>query len=220
MDGILSSCCSLSCCISIILILLPLIAPLIGIADMFGSLNSLLTVLKNSYTNSAGVPMQCDPATETQNGALCYQKCDGTDKMASGVCWPDCPSGFTDSGVACTKPASYGRGAGYKWFLGALTDDYYGCERDHGVGNCEWNGALAYPKCAANFHSVGCCVCSPDCPSNTVDSGVSCTKNSYVRAPKSLHVCPSGTIKDPKGALCYPPCKTGYHAVGPVCYQN
>lgn len=33
-------------------------------------------------------------------------------------------------------------------------------------------------------------------------------------------VCPSGTVKDPSGLLCYPQCKTNYYMVGPVCWQN
>jgi hypothetical protein len=31
--------------------------------------------------------------------------------------------------------------------------------------------------------------------------------------------CPAGTVKDPNGLLCYPPCKAGYKMVGPVCWQ-
>lgn len=32
--------------------------------------------------------------------------------------------------------------------------------------------------------------------------------------------CPEGQIKDPNGALCYPKCRDGYYAVGPVCWQS
>lgn len=47
---------------------------------------------------------------------------------------------------------------------------------------CPQNGALYYPKCKQNFHNVGCCICSPDCPSGWTDIGVSCKKpESYGR---------------------------------------
>src|SRR5262249_47018571 len=29
--------------------------------------------------------------------------------------------------------------------------------------------------------------------------------------------CPAGTVKDPGGLLCYPPCKAGYEMKGPLC---
>lgn len=29
--------------------------------------------------------------------------------------------------------------------------------------------------------------------------------------------CPAGTVKDPGGLLCYPPCKAGYEIKGPLC---
>jgi hypothetical protein len=32
--------------------------------------------------------------------------------------------------------------------------------------------------------------------------------------------CPSGTVQDPSGLLCYPPCPSGYTMVGPVCWQQ
>ena len=33
-------------------------------------------------------------------------------------------------------------------------------------------------------------------------------------------ICPSGTVQDPSGLLCYPACKAGYKMVGPVCWQT
>jgi len=41
---------------------------------------------------------------------------------------------------------------------------------------------MYYPKCKAGFHNVGCCVCSPNCPSGWTDVGISCKKpNTYGR---------------------------------------
>lgn len=132
------------------------------------------------------------------------------------VCWQTCPAGFRDTGADCLKPAPYGRGAGYViWDQGK-------CEHDNPQG-CEKSGALWYPKCGAGFHAAGCCICSPDCPADMPDIGVSCQKGSYGRGagqPLAMGVCAPGLQKDPSGALCYPVCKAGYHMVGPVCWQN
>ncbi len=35
-----------------------------------------------------------------------------------------------------------------------------------------------------------------------------------------LDACPSGTVQDPTGLLCYPACTPGYSMVGPVCWQD
>ncbi len=45
--------------------------------------------------------------------------------------------------------------------------------------------------------------------------------SSYGRGAGSpLDACPSGTVQDPTGLLCYPPCNAGYSMVGPVCWQD
>ena len=89
-----------------------------------------------------------------------------------------CPTGYTDNGDYCAKPSSYGRGAGYSWQgqdgfsnSGMLSR----CQSANPQG-CEMNGAIAYPKCNSGFTPVGCCVCSPSCPSGWNDIGVSCQK--------------------------------------------
>jgi hypothetical protein len=93
------------------------------------------------------------------------------------------------------------------------------CENDHGRGNCEKDGAIVYPKCRANFHNVGCCVCSPNCPNGMNDIGVSCAKTSQGRtAGTPVHACPPDMDKD--GALCYPKCKAGFKGIGPVCWEE
>jgi hypothetical protein len=93
------------------------------------------------------------------------------------------------------------------------------CTDEHGAGNCEKSGLIVYPKCRANFHAVGCCVCSPDCPGGMTDTGVSCTKKSQGRgAGIPIHACADNMDKD--GALCYPKCKPGFHGVGPVCWES
>ena len=119
-----------------------------------------------------------------QNGLIMYPKCQaGYSNFGCCVCSQNCPAGYRDDGAFCAKPEAYGRGAGYPWKFGDKAFNYDGakrrCENDH--GSCEMDGLIYYPRCRANFHKVGCCVCSPDCPSGMNDIGVSCEKKSYGR---------------------------------------
>ena len=175
-----------------------------------GMFNFFSGLVKDSYGRGAGIPLVCGP-NEEQNGALCYPKCRAGYDGVGPVCWQTCPAGFRNDGAYCAKPEPYGRGAGY-----VLWDEEK-CKREN--GQCEKEGALWYPKCKVGFHNVGCCICSPNCPADMTDIGVSCQKNSYGRtAGTPLHACPDGHEKD--GALCYPQCKPGYKGVGPVCWEK
>jgi len=102
----------------------------------------------------------------------------------------------------CRKPKPYGRGVGSTW-------PCLGCER--------W-GLLWYPKCRAGFHNVACCICSPNCPNGTLDVGVSCTRESYLRPSTALQ-CEPGEVMDNDG-LCYPGCRHSAAGVGPVCWGH
>lgn len=170
---------------------------------------------RQSYGNGAGEPYTCNPGFE-RNGLLCYPKCKDGFAGNGPVCWGVCPADFRDDGGYCGKPGSYGRGGGYVIWQGDQ------CNKDNPQG-CEQSGAMWYPKCKANFHAAGCCVCSPDCPPGMNDIGVSCQKPSYGRGagePLAMGMCATGLQKDPAGALCYPACKADFHMVGPVCWQN
>ena len=175
---------------------------------------------RESYGRGVGtIPTRCGPGQENQAG-LCYGSCQAGMNGVGPVCWGTCPAGYTDHGVGCTKPGPYGRGAGYPWKFGdALNDSgmMSRCEADHGRGRCEKNGAMAYPKCKPGFHNVGCCTCSPDCPSGFTDTGIACTKPSYGRGAGTIPTsCDGGAQYD--AGLCYTGCRGGYSGVGPVCW--
>ncbi|EAR97908.1 hypothetical protein TTHERM_00280980 (macronuclear) [Tetrahymena thermophila SB210] len=148
---------------------------------------------------------RCEESTGNsceQYGAIMYPKCnDGFFNVGCCLCESQCPPGFRDDGLFCAKPDSYGRGAGYPWEFGDdlnLNDAYNRCQRDNPQG-CEQNGLIIYPKCAQGFHSVGCCVCSPSCPSGTTDIGVSCTKPVYGRGvgfPMQYNDCENESSQD------------------------
>jgi hypothetical protein len=163
------------------------------------------------------VPSQCSTDYEKDAG-LCYKKCPAGYKGVGPVCWQSCPDGWRDDGGFCAKPEPYGRGGGYPWKFGDSLDDSgmrSRCESDHGAGNCEKDGAIYYPKCKANFHKVGCCICSPDCPSGMPDIGVSCTKNTSTRGAGTVPGC--GNLSYDAG-LCYESCPRDFDGVGPICW--
>jgi hypothetical protein len=173
---------------------------------------------KKSFGRGVGtVPTQCS-STSDKDAGLCYPKCPTGYKGVGPVCWQTCPDGFRDDGAFCAKPEPYGRGAGYPWQFGDSLDDSgmrSRCERDHGSGNCEKDGAVYYPKCKANFHKVGCCICSPDCPSGMPDIGVSCTKQTSTRGVGTVPSC--GNLSYDAG-LCYESCPRDFDGVGPICW--
>lgn len=113
--------------------------------------------------------------------------------------------------MSCEKPASYGRGAGY-----FITDEG-SCLNDH--YSCEMWGAMWYPRCALGFSPYGCCVCSPNCPSDYIDDGAFCQKPSYGRGVGVSRLgCESGEVYD--AGLCYPPCPNDRNGVGPLCWSR
>jgi len=79
-----------------------------------------------------------------------------------------CPEDFTDTGAHCLKPPSYGRGFGHR--------SRSSCEEEEGASNCEKCLSLYYPRCKANYKTVGCNICEPICPPNMTDIGISCQK--------------------------------------------
>ena len=172
---------------------------------------------KDSYGRGVGyIPTGCQYDQQKQ-GLLCYPACNAGYSGLLSTCWQNCPAGMTDTGADCLKPASYGRGGGYGWqgsdgfsSAGMLSR----CQNSEGRP-CEMWGAIAYPTCRDGFYAFGANVCSPNCPSNMVDIGVSCQKTSYTRSVTTAG-CNSGDVYD--AGLCYTPCRTGYNGVGPVCW--
>ena len=164
------------------------------------------------YGRGAGVVPSTCPAGQEKNGALCYPTCKSGFYGVGPACWQNCPAGYRDDGAYCAKPSAYGRGGGYVIWDGDV------CARDNPSTGCEQYGALWYPKCKANFHAAGCCICSPDCPSGMTDIGASCAKQSYGRGAGSPLICASGL--ENQSSLCYTPCKSTYSGNGPICYQN
>ncbi len=196
---------------------------------------------KQSYGRGVGVPLSgCPPGTE-KNGLLCYPQCSFGYTGVGPVCWQQCPDGFGEAGFSCSKPGTYGRGAGRVPDVSCPP----GTPNKQGVGAAAWcdngptwpwdlktakaiikcrsdeemNGGLCYPKCKPGFEASGCCLCTAICPADMFgDIGAFCTKKSYGRGVGTPMNCAGGLEAD--AGLCYTPCRPGYNGVGPVCWQK
>jgi pimeloyl-ACP methyl ester carboxylesterase len=145
------------------------------------------TAVLRLFVRAPAIGTDC-PAGRDLDAGLCYPKCASGMKGVGPVCWQNCPAGMSDHGAGCTKPAPYGRGAGYPWKFGdgLNNNGMLGRCRAANPQGCDMDGAIAYPRCRAGFHNVGCCICSPNCPSGMTDSGATCIKNTAGRgAPTS-----------------------------------
>lgn len=174
-----------------------------------------VTCQKPTRNRGIGVPVsECPSDHPNKDAGLCYKDCPSNYKGVGPVCWGECPSGFKDTGIDCLKPKSYGRGAGH------ISKEK--CEKsdDHGAkkNGCEKYGLLWYPKCDHNYHHVGCCVCSPNCPSDFKDIGISCQKPTHDRGVGvPISECASDH-PDKDAGLCYKKCPPGFKGIATVCW--
>jgi hypothetical protein len=109
-----------------------------------------------------------------------------------------------------------------------------GCQQENEA--CEINGLLYYPKCAAGYHNVGCCVCSRNCPDGFSDEGIFCKRTSkgYIKITiRTFSHCDSSEdhIGDkympkcwdnftPYKNFCFGNCPLGYNLCGGICVNG
>lgn len=190
-----------------------------------------VTLLNCSYEQTP-YPLQC-PDDLQQSGLLCYDKCpaDKPNNVA-GVCWPNCPNGFTDFGVGCTKPASYGNGVGYVPKLNDCPDDSYdvagtcwkhnyktswgsircsGPQKDAVCGAFGCGGAYGYNDCYSTDF--------PYVYKNIGDRGNHCDNDDQNVAGLCYKKCRSG-FHYVGGNVCSPDCPSGYTDSGVSCTKN
>ena len=179
---------------------------------------------KDSYPRGVGTIPKICADNQDRIGFLCYEKCPSGYKRFGFDCHQICPTGWTKQGLFCRK-SEYGRGAGFPWkfkdgFRKKKNDRKLRCEAAHGVGKCEQNGLIYYPKCKPGYKNVGCCICRPhvpDCKALGMNKGIdlSCAKKIKIGKPKVGLCKPDQEIN---AGLCYKNCKSGYKGVGPVCW--
>jgi len=146
------------------------------------------------FKGEGKLPSTCPPGMENNVG-LCYPPCRSGFYGVMTQCIEHCPQGFRNDGYFCYKPSSYGRGGGYVVWDGGK------CNHDHRDTGCEKSGAMWYPRCRSGFNPVGCCVCSPHCPSGMTDIGISCAKHVYNRGVGKIPNCADD--EDYIAGLCY-----------------
>ncbi|MBE7170785.1 MAG: hypothetical protein INR73_09350 [Williamsia sp.] len=139
-----------------------------------------------------------------------YQ-CGADEDLVGATCYPKCKVGYYADVAICTPNVGPG--------LKVNVSQRYQCKPDE-----ELKDATCYPKCQPGFHLAGGNICSQDCfPGSDGDIGVSCKKKTQGRGVGQTLLCAAGTIPDETGGpagLCFPKCNTGYHGIGPVCWQN
>lgn len=165
---------------------------------------------KDSVGRGIGaVPDQCSVETESKSGLLCYEKCRPGFTIIAGVCWSECPAGWQDDGAFCKKPTSYTRGT--LWF------SQENCEKAHPKEGCEQSWGAIYPRCKPGYVAHTATECSPECPNDMKDIGISCTKQSYIVKP----ITPTcSEDQEYNAGLCYNSCPQDFVGVGPVCWGN
>ncbi|CAG2226213.1 unnamed protein product [Mytilus edulis] len=126
---------------------------------------------------------QRDDGTSCWNDAHIYGK--GCCCTLFGCCH-NCRSGYHDDGCTCRK-TNVG-------ITHSLFDRQY-CHDDE-----DMYGRLCYPKCAADYHATGCCICTPRGGPRVIKT---LAQRQYCNSNEERY-----------GGLCYPKCKAGYHAVG------
>lgn len=158
---------------------------------------------RQSYGRGVGVPLSTCPAGQQKNGALCYPDCKAGYGGAGPVCWHTCPSGYTDTGALCHISKSLTAKGGWECH-----------SRKWGV--C-WLWVLGCPSGYTNAGAF-CALNTPSNPPGWSGTGLDLTKDSYGRGAGYPMKCAAGLEED--AGLCYNACKSGYHGVGPVCWQN
>ncbi len=182
---------------------------------------------KNTYGRGVGViPTMCSGNAANKDG-LCYTNCQPGYRGAVTMCVPDCPPGFRDDGLYCYKPAPITRST-FAWQFGDglnLDNAMARCRaspegRRYGCENANAN-TIVYTKCPASYQQAPVItnLCTPTCPPNTTDIGISCQKNTYDRGVGRIPDCGGGTPQKDAG-LCYKTCSPGYNGIGPVCWSG
>lgn len=151
---------------------------------------------------------KCGPDQEL-NASLCYNKCNPGFSGVGPVCWANCPDGYPDYGVGCSKPASYGNGVGRLPDKGACDPG----QRDDGT-SC-WEDLHCNTSCPGGGPWYNVANCRTEC------SGCGCIKKTLMDRGLS---CKEGE-EFMYGGICYPNCRPGFHNVGgnvcsPDCPPN
>ncbi len=165
------------------------------------------------------------PANKKEHVGLCYPECRAGYSRQLDRCWQNCNGFGRDDGHYCFKPAtSYGRGAG----LSPLKLPHKGCNpgESNVAGLCYGATPAGYKRIATYLYK--------NCNGFGRDDGLYCFKPAPYGRGSGRSPCTGCTgcswggcsgcsdcstsrchgHEEGWGALCYPKCRAGYHAVG------
>jgi hypothetical protein len=162
---------------------------------------------KPSYTRGVGtVPKSCGEGKDYDTG-LCYPDCRSGYRGVGPVCWGICLAGYHDDGATCrkdvdiVKKSSYGRGVG-------TVPKSCDTGKDYDAGLC-------YAECRSGYHGVGP-VCWESCKSGYHDDGATCRRDARIISANNSS-CPwydKCGLTTNKGCS---KCPEGYHNDGCTC---
>lgn len=177
---------------------------------------------KDSYGRGVGVvPNACPSHKPQYEAGLCYKPCRSNWDGIGFLCYKKCPSDYSQNGLICginhiyTQPR-YERGpnGGINIWTGK-------CALPTEVRK----GLLCYDKCPSGWDD-DLLACTQRCKRWYVDTGLFCQRtHNYARESYNRGVgeapsqCPRNKPEKDAG-LCYPRCRSGFHGVGPVCWQS
>jgi hypothetical protein len=127
------------------------------------------TTLYAKFDNTTGVPVP-DQLWE-KNGLLCYPVCKDGYYGSGPVCWASCQWGDS-GGVYCTRDMYQPHVRFVSPFSGCEDDEY-----KNFLIECVQYCKEGY----ANENAVVDAYCAAECPPNTIDAGLTCTKMTYGR---------------------------------------
>ncbi len=163
-----------------------------------------VTDSKVQYCWKRSHPRRTEPLTTCANGlvkedweAVCYTPCKSGYKRTLDRCWQDCPSGYTNTGLFCSK------GGDSKHAPSRLAD----CPSGY------TNTGLTCFKEASTYSAPSTLA---NCPKDFEHTGTTCHR---WWPPKSISLdnatCPSDRFK--RNGRCYVNCREGYTNNGEFC---
>jgi hypothetical protein len=113
-----------------------------------------------------------------KDGLLCYPKCRENFHGVGPVCWAECPADVHDGGVFCSRHTYQPHvRAIWPWNHCHSGEFKYGLEC---ISSCK--DGYSRQLALATYY------CAQDCPANTINAGLTCTKKSYGRGAGKLAV--------------------------------
>ncbi len=149
------------------------------------------------------------PTGYTNTGLLCTRPADTKSNQGSRVA--DCPAGYTNNGATC------GRGADSKATSSRVADCPSGW-KNMGLycGKGLSTQGMGSMTCGAGEFKSGA-RCYTECPAGYTNTGVSCLRPVSTLGMDSM-TCSAGEFKS--GARCYTACPFGYTNNGVTCYRG